>query len=171
MTVKTYIHEWTDQPVRNVLAGMVGTFALIPEVIAFSYVAGVAPSVGLFASFVISIAIAITGGRPGMISGAAGSVALVAAELVHSHGLQYLLLATLLAGAFQIIFGLLRLQSMMRFVSREVETGFVNALGILIFSAQVPQMLYVTWHTYALIALGLAIVYLLPRVTTLCLPL
>lgn len=166
MTVKTYIHEWTDQPVRNVLAGMVGTFALIPEVIAFSYVAGVAPSVGLFASFVISIAIAITGGRPGMISGAAGSVALVAAELVHSHGLQYLLLATLLAGAFQIIFGLLRLQSMMRFVSREVETGFVNALGILIFSAQVPQMLHVTWHTYALIALGLAIVYLLPRVTT-----
>ncbi|WP_215761726.1 SulP family inorganic anion transporter [Acetobacter sp. P1H12_c] len=166
MTVSQYLREWTDDPVKNLLAGMVGTFALIPEVIAFSYAAGVAPAVGLFASFVISIAIAITGGRPGMISGAAGSVALVAADLVHGHGFEYLLLATLLAGAFQIGFGLLRLQSMMRFVSREVETGFVNALGLLIFSAQIPQMLHVTWHTYALIALGLAIVYLLPRLTT-----
>jgi SulP family sulfate permease len=166
VSVQQYVREWTEQPVRNVLAGMVGTFALIPEVIAFSYVAGVAPEVGLFASFVISIAIAITGGRPGMISGAAGSVALVAADLVHGHGLQYLLLATLLAGGMQVLFGLLRLQSMMRFVSREVATGFVNALAILIFSAQIPQMLHVTWHTYALIALGLAIVYLLPRLST-----
>ncbi|MFT8675862.1 MAG: SulP family inorganic anion transporter [Acetobacter sp.] len=166
MTVQQYLREWTDEPVRNVLAGMVGTFALIPEVIAFSYAAGVAPQVGLFASFVISIAIAITGGRPGMISGAAGSVALVAADLVHSHGYQYLLLATLLAGFIQIVFGLLRMQNIMRFVSREVETGFVNALAILIFSAQVPQMLHVTWHTYALIGVGLAIIYLLPRVTT-----
>lgn len=167
MTVRTYIQEWTTDPTKNVLAGMVGTFALIPEVIAFSYVAGVAPEVGLFASFVISIAIAITGGRPGMISGAAGSVALVAADLVHGHGLQYLLLATLMAGGIQILFGLCKLQNIMRFVSREVEMGFVNALAILIFSAQVPQMLHVTWHTYALIGLGLAIVYLLPRVTTL----
>ncbi|MGO3518787.1 MAG: SulP family inorganic anion transporter [Acetobacter cibinongensis] len=167
MTVRTYIQEWTTDPVKNVLAGMVGTFALIPEVIAFSYVAGVAPEVGLFASFVISIAIAITGGRPGMISGAAGSVALVAADLVHGHGLQYLLLATLLAGGIQILFGLCKLQNIMRFVSREVEMGFVNALAILIFSAQVPQMLHVSWHTYALIGLGLAIVYLLPRITTL----
>ncbi|MFT9142992.1 SulP family inorganic anion transporter, partial [Acetobacter orientalis] len=166
MTFRQYIREWTDDPIKNVLAGMVGTFALIPEVIAFSYVAGVAPAVGLFASFVISIAIAITGGRPGMISGAAGSVALVAAALVHSYGLNYLLLATLLAGAFQILFGLLKFQNMMRFVSREVQTGFVNALAILIFSAQVPQMVHVSWHTYALIALGLAIVYLLPRITT-----
>lgn len=166
MTARQYIREWTDDPIKNVLAGMVGTFALIPEVIAFSYVAGVAPAVGLFASFVISIAIAITGGRPGMISGAAGSVALVAAELVHTHGLNYLLLATLLAGALQILFGLFKFQNMMRFVSREVQTGFVNALAILIFSAQVPQLLHVTWHTYALIALGLAIVYLLPRLTT-----
>lgn len=144
MTVRTYIQEWTTDPTKNVLAGMVGTFALIPEVIAFSYVAGVAPEVGLFASFVISIAIAITGGRPGMISGAAGSVALVAADLVHGHGLQYLLLATLMAGGIQILFGLCKLQNIMRFVSREVEMGFVNALAILIFSAQVPQMLHVT---------------------------
>jgi SulP family sulfate permease len=151
---------------RDVLAGMVGTFALIPEVIAFSFVAGVVPEVGLFASFVIGIVIAIAGGRPAMISGAAGSVALVAAALVHSHGLQYLLAATLLTGLFQILFGLLKLDVLMRFVSRSVRTGFVNALAILIFSAQVPQMLGVTWHTYAMIALGLAIIYLLPRLTT-----
>lgn len=151
---------------RDVLAGMVGTFALIPEVIAFSFVAGIDPEVGLFASFVIGIVIAFAGGRPAMISGAAGSVALVAATLVHTHGLQYLLAATLLAGAFQIVFGLLKLDVLMRFVSRSVRTGFVNALAILIFSAQVPQMLGVTWHTYAMIGLGLAIIYLLPRVTS-----
>nr|WP_202944779.1 SulP family inorganic anion transporter [Beijerinckia indica] len=151
---------------RDVLAGMVGTFALIPEVIAFSFVAGVAPEVGLFASFVIGVVIAFTGGRPAMISGAAGSVALVAAALVHDHGLQYLLAATLLVGVFQIVFGLLRLDVLMRFVSRSVRTGFVNALAILIFSAQVPQMLGVTWHTYAMIAIGLGIIYLVPRLTT-----
>ncbi|MBB5696293.1 SulP family inorganic anion transporter [Muricoccus pecuniae] len=151
---------------RDVLAGMVGTFALIPEVIAFSFVAGVDPEVGLFASFVISVVIAFTGGRPAMISGAAGSVALVAAALVASHGLQYLLAATVLAGLLQIVFGLLRLDVLMRFVSKSVRTGFVNALAILIFSAQVPQMLGVTWHTYALIAAGLAIIYLVPRLTT-----
>lgn len=151
---------------RDVLAGMVGTFALIPEVIAFSFVAGVDPAVGLFASFVIGVVIAFAGGRPAMISGAAGSVALVAAALVASHGLQYLLAATVLAGVIQIAFGLLRLDVLMRFVSRSVRTGFVNALAILIFSAQVPQMIGVTWHTYALIAAGLAIIYLVPRVFT-----
>ena len=150
---------------REVLAGMVGTFALIPEVIAFSFVAGVDPQVGLYASFVIGIVIAITGGRPAMISGAAGSVALVAAALVRAHGLDYLLAATLLAGALQVGFGLLRLDVLMRFVSRSVRTGFVNALAILIFSAQVPQMLGVSWHTYAMIAAGLAIIYLVPRLT------
>ncbi len=151
---------------REVLAGMVGTFALIPEVIAFSFVAGVDPQVGLFASFIIGIVIAFIGGRPAMISGAAGSVALVAAVLVRAQGLDYLLAATLLAGAFQIVFGLLRLDVLMRFVSRSVRTGFVNALAILIFSAQVPQMLGVDWHTYAMIAGGLAIIYLVPRLTT-----
>ena len=150
---------------RDVLAGMVGTFALIPEVIAFSFVAGIDPEVGLFASFVIGIVIAIFGGRPAMISGAAGSVALVAAALVHSHGLSYLLGATILAGVFQIAFGLFKLDVLMRFASRSVRTGFVNALAILIFSAQVPQMVDVSWHTYAMIALGLAIIYLLPRVS------
>ncbi len=164
-----YRAEWFDGVAnarRDILAGMVGTFALIPEVIAFSFVAGIDPEVGLFASFTIGIVIAFAGGRPAMISGAAGSVALVAAALVHAHGLQYLLAATLLAGLFQILFGLMKLDVLMRFVSRSVRTGFVNALAILIFSAQVPQMLHVSWHTYAMIAAGLAIIYLLPRITT-----
>ncbi|MET0238894.1 MAG: SulP family inorganic anion transporter [Sphingobium sp.] len=168
-TLSRYRAEWfTDArgARRDILAGMVGTFALIPEVIAFSFVAGVDPEVGLFASFVIGIVIAIAGGRPAMISGAAGSVALVAAALVHAHGLPYLLAATLLAGLFQIAFGLMKLDVLMRFVSRSVRTGFVNALAILIFSAQVPQMLDVTWHSYAMIAAGLAIIYLAPRITT-----
>lgn len=163
-----YRAEWFDGASgarRDILAGMVGTFALIPEVIAFSFVAGIDPEVGLFASFVIGIVIAFAGGRPAMISGAAGSVALVAAALVHAHGLQYLLAATLLAGVLQVAFGLLKLDVLMRFVSRSVRTGFVNALAILIFSAQVPQMLHVSWHTYAMIAAGLAIIYGLPRLT------
>ncbi|AQS87810.1 sulfate permease [Neoasaia chiangmaiensis NBRC 101099] len=166
MTFARYRAQWAYSPLREVLAGMVGTFALIPEVIAFSYIAGITPATALYASFVISVAIAITGGRPGMISGAAGSVALVAAALVHQHGAQYMLLATLLAGFMQIVFGVLRLHVLMRFVSREVRTGFVNALAILIFSAQVPQMLHVTWHTYVLIAAGLVIIYLLPKISS-----
>ena len=164
-----YRAEWYSGPAaarRDILAGMVGTFALIPEVIAFSFVAGIDPQVGLFASFVIGIVIAIFGGRPAMISGAAGSVALVAAALVTAHGLSYLLAATVLAGLLQVLFGLLRLDVLMRFVSQSVRTGFVNALAILIFSAQVPQLLGVDWHTYAMIGLGLAIIYLTPRVTT-----
>ncbi len=168
-SLSRYRAEWFDGPGgarRDILAGMVGTFALIPEVIAFSFVAGVDPQVGLFASFVIGIVIAFAGGRPAMISGAAGSVALVAAALVHSHGLSYLLGATLLAGLLQIAFGLAKLDILMRFVSRSVRTGFVNALAILIFAAQVPQMLGVTWHTYAMIAGGLAIIYLLPRISS-----
>ncbi|KQU46045.1 sulfate transporter [Sphingomonas sp. Leaf339] len=169
LSLSRYRTEWFSgigQARRDILAGMVGTFALIPEVIAFSFVAGIDPEVGLFASFVIGIVIAVAGGRPAMISGAAGSVALVAAALVHAHGLPYLLAATLLAGVFQIVFGLLKLNVLMRFVSRSVRTGFVNALAILIFSAQLPQLIGVTWHSYAMIALGLAIIYLLPRITT-----
>jgi len=168
LSLSRYRAEWFSSAAgarRDVLAGMVGTFALIPEVIAFSFVAGIDPEVGLFASFVIGIVIAIAGGRPAMISGAAGSVALVAAALVHAHGLQYLLAATLLAGLLQVAFGLFKLDVLMRFVSRSVRTGFVNALAILIFSAQLPQMIGVDWHTYAMIGLGLAIIYLAPRVT------
>lgn len=155
--------EWAPSIPRELLAGAVATFALIPEVIAFSFVAGVDPSVGLFASFVISIVIAFAGARPAMVSAAAGSVALVAAPLVQSHGLQYLLAAGLLAGAVQVVLGLLRMGVLVRFVSSSVRTGFVNALAILIFSAQLPHLRGAGVATWALLALGLAIIYGLPR--------
>ncbi|RYF07761.1 MAG: SulP family inorganic anion transporter [Comamonadaceae bacterium] len=154
--------EWAPSIPRELLAGAVATFALIPEVIAFSFVAGVDPSVGLFASFVISIVIAFFGGRPAMVSAAAGSVALVAAPLVQSHGLGYLLAAGLLAGAVQVVFGLLKLGVLMRFVSSSVRTGFVNALAILIFSAQLPHLRGASAATWAMLALGLAVIYGLP---------
>lgn len=157
--------DWSANPMREMLAGAVATFALIPEVIAFSFVAGVDPQVGLFASFVIGIVIAFTGGRPAMISAAAGSVALVAAPLVHAHGLAYLFAAGLLAGMFQIIFGLLRLGVLMRFVSKSVRTGFVNALAILIFAAQLPHIIGGDWLAYGMLAAGLAVIYLAPRIT------
>ena len=158
--------DWSVNPMREMLAGAVATFALIPEVIAFSFVAGVDPQVGLFASFIIGIVISITGGRPAMISAAAGSVALVAAPLVHAHGLPYLFAAGLLAGVLQITFGLLRLGVLMRFVSKSVRTGFVNALAILIFAAQLPHIIGGNWLAYAMLAAGLVVIYLAPRITT-----
>lgn len=154
--------EWAPHIPRELLAGAVATFALIPEVIAFSFVAGVDPAVGLFASFVISIVIAVFGGRPAMVSAAAGSVALVAAPLVASHGVQYLFAAGLLAGIMQIIFGLCRMGMLMRFVSSSVRTGFVNALAILIFSAQLPHLYGANLPTWAMLLLGLAIIYGVP---------
>ncbi len=166
MPLSAIRRDWGANPSREILAGAVATFALIPEVIAFSFVAGVDPEVGLFASFVIGIVIAFTGGRPAMVSAAAGSVALVVAPLVHAHGLPYLLAAGLLAGALQIAFGLLRLGALMRFVSKSVRTGFVNALAILIFSAQLPHILGGGWTSYAMLAAGLAIIYLVPRLST-----
>lgn len=158
--------EWAPSIPRELMAGAVATFALIPEVIAFSFVAGVDPAVGLFASFVISVVIAFTGGRPAMVSAAAGSVALVAAPLVQSHGMQYLLAAGILAGLVQVLFGVLRLGVLMRFVSTSVRTGFVNALAILIFSAQMPHLIGANLATWAMVALGLVVIYLLPRLTT-----
>ena len=162
-----YLRQWQANPVREILAGAVATFALIPEVIAFSFTAGVDPAVGLYASFVISIVIAFFGGRPAMISAAAGSVALVAAPLVKEHGVEYLFAAGLLAGLFQLLFGFARLSVLMRYVSSSVRTGFVNALAILIFAAQLPHILNAGAAGYALMAAGLAIIYLLPRLTTL----
>ena len=166
MLIPTLRREWLTNPPRELLAGAVATFALIPEVIAFSFAAGVDPQVGLFGSFVIGIVIAFTGGRPAMVSAAAGSVALVAAPLVASHGLSYLLAAGLLAGLLQIVFGVLRLGVLMRFVSQSVRTGFVNALAILIFAAQMPHLMGEAWQTYAVFAAGLAIIYGVPRLTT-----
>ncbi|MEM6438415.1 MAG: SulP family inorganic anion transporter [Pseudomonadota bacterium] len=158
-------NEWIGNWRGDLLAGLVVALALIPEAIAFSIIAGVDPKVGLFASFSIAVVTAIAGGRPGMISAATAATAVLMVTLVRDHGLQYLLATTVLAGVLQVGAGLLRLDRAMRFVSRSVLTGFVNALAILIFMAQVPEMIGVPMATYPLIALGLAILYLLPMAT------
>jgi len=154
--------DWLGNIRGDVLAGTVVALALIPEAIAFSIIAGVDPKVGLYASFCIAVITAFVGGRPGMISAATGAMALLMVTLIKDHGLQYLLAATLLTGVFQIISGYLKLGSLMSFVSRSVVTGFVNALAILIFMAQLPELTNVTWHVYAMTAGGLAIIYLFP---------
>lgn len=156
--------EWFGNIRGDILAGMVVALALIPEAIAFSIIAGVDPKVGLYASFCIAVVIAFVGGRAGMISAATGAMALLMVTLVKDHGLQYLLAATLLTGVLQILAGYLKLGSLMSFVSRTVVIGFVNALAILIFMAQLPELTNVTWHVYALTAAGLAIIYLLPYI-------
>ena len=166
MDTTSRLHQdWLGNVRGDVLAGLVVALALIPEAIAFSIIAGVDPKVGLYASFCIAVVIAFTGGRPGMISAATGAMALVMVDLVRDHGLQYLLAATLLTGVLQILAGAFRLADLMRFVSRSVVTGFVNALAILIFMAQLPELTGVPWLVYALTAAGLAIIYLFPRLT------
>ena len=158
--------DWLANPKSEILAGIVVALALIPEAIGFSIIAGVDPRVGLYASIAIAMVIAFTGGRPGMISAATAAVAVVVVPLVRDHGVEYLFAATILMGVFQGIAALLRLHLLMQFVGRAVITGFVNALAILIFMAQLPQLIDVTWHTYAMVAGGLAIIYLLPKLTT-----
>jgi len=150
---------------RDILAGIVVALALIPEAIGFSLIAGVDPRVGLYASVAIAMVIAFIGGRPGMISAATAAVAVLVVPLVRDHGVEYLFAATILMGVIQIIAGLLRLDLLMQFVSRSVITGFVNALAILIFMAQLPQLTNVGWETYAMVAGGLAIIYLFPYLT------
>ncbi|MFC4656214.1 SulP family inorganic anion transporter [Rheinheimera marina] len=157
--------HWLSNVRADVLSAIVVALALIPEAIAFSIIAGVDPKVGLYASFAIAVITAFAGGRPAMISAATGAMALLMITLVKEHGLQYLLAATLLCGVLQILFGVLKLGELMRFVSRSVVTGFVNALAILIFLAQLPELTHVTWHVYAMTAAGLGIIYLLPLVT------
>ena len=163
--IKNFRADWLSNVRNDLLAGLVVALALIPEAIAFSIIAGVDPKVGLYASFCIATVIAFTGGRPGMISAATGAMALVMVTLVKDYGLQYLLVATLLTGVLQILAGVLQLGKLMRFVSRSVITGFVNALAILIFMAQLPELINVTWHVYAMVAAGLGIIYLLPYLT------
>ncbi len=162
--LKTIQNQWFSNIRGDLLAGIVVALALIPEAIAFSIIAGVDPKIGLYASFCIAVIIAFTGGRPGMISAATGAMALLMVTLVRDHGLEYLLAATLLTGVLQIAAGYLKLGSLMRFVSRSVVTGFVNALAILIFMAQLPELTNVTWHVYAMTAAGLGIIYLFPYV-------
>lgn len=164
-SLTAYRDQWFGNVRADVLSGIVVALALIPEAIAFSIIAGVDPKVGLYASFSIAVLISFTGGRSGMISAATASTAVLMVTLVRDHGLQYLLAATVLAGVLQVLAGYARLGYLMRFVSRSVMTGFVNALAILIFMAQLPQLVHVPWLTYPMVAAGLAIIYLLPRVT------
>ena len=165
MSFQSLRQDWCSNVRNDVLAGLVVALALIPEAIAFSIIAGVDPKVGLYASFSIATIIAFAGGRPGMISAATGAMALVIASLVKDHGLQYLLAATVLTGVLQIVAGWIKLGALMRFVSRSVVTGFVNALAILIFLAQLPELTHVGWQVYAMTVVGLAIIYGLPYLT------
>lgn len=168
LDLSAYRRQWfTDAPAarRDIMAGIVVALALIPEAIGFSLIAGVDPRVGLYASVAIAMTIALIGGRPGMISAATAAVAVLVVPLVRDHGVEYLFAATILMGLVQIVAGLLRLDLVMQFVSRSVITGFVNALAILIFMAQLPQLTNVGWETYAMVLGGLAIIYVFPRIT------
>lgn len=166
MTTNQYLQEWFCNPRRDVIAGTVVALALIPEAIAFSIIAGVDPKVGLYASFCIAVVIAFIGGRAGMISAATGAMAVLLVSLVRDHGLEYLLPTTVLTGLLQIVAGAFKLGNLMRFVSRSVVTGFVNALAIIIFMAQLPQFNDQGLLMYGMVAAGLAIIYGLPRLTT-----
>ena len=161
----SFSREWMSSPRNDILAGIVVALALIPEAIGFSIIAGVDPRLGLYASFSIAVIISLVGGRPGMISAATAAIAVLVVPLVKDHGVEYLFAATILMGIFQVIAGFLRLDLLMQYVSRSVVTGFVNALAILIFIAQLPQLTNVTWITYVMVAGGLAIIYLFPRLT------
>ncbi len=165
MQRSSFRQDWLGNVRSDLLAGLVVALALIPEAIAFSVIAGVDPKIGLYASFSMAVVIAIAGGRPGMISAATGAMALVMVTIVKEHGLQYLLVATLLTGVLQILAGALKLGALMRFVSRSVVTGFVNALAILIFMAQWPELTDMPWTVYAMTAAGLAIIYGFPYLT------
>lgn len=153
------------QPKADILSGIVVALALVPEAIAFSLIAGVNPMVGLYSSVIIAIVISIAGGRPGMISAATGAMALVVVQLVKDHGVDYLLAAGILAGVFQIVLGVLGVAKLLRFIPRAVMVGFVNALAILIFSAQLPQFAGQNWIMYAMVAASLAIILIFPRFT------
>ena len=151
----------------EVLAGLVVALALIPEAISFSIIAGVDPRVGLFASFTMAVSIAFLGGRPAMISAATGAIALVIAPVAREYGLEYFIATVILAGVFQLLLGLFGVAKLMRFIPRSVMVGFVNALAILIFMAQIPHMVNVPWLVYPLIAAGVAIMVVLPKITKL----
>lgn len=150
---------------KEVLGGLAVALALIPEVLSFSILAGLDPRVGLYSSVVMAMAIAFTGGRPAMISAAAGAVALVVAPLAHEYGHDYVVAAVLAAGIIQVLLAWVGIAKLMRFIPRSVMTGFVNALGIMMFTAQLPHLIDVPWMVYVLVAIGLAIMIVLPRFT------
>ncbi|MFP3358280.1 SulP family inorganic anion transporter [Planococcus sp. SIMBA_143] len=155
--------QWFGNIRGDILSGILVAIALIPEAIAFSIIAGVDPMVGLYASFSIAVIIAFVGGRPGMISAATGAMALLMVPLVRDHGLEYLLAATILTGVIQILFGVFKVARVMKFIPRAVMIGFVNALAILIFMAQVPHFIGINNMTYLFVAITLAIIYIVPR--------
>lgn len=163
--MKSVRQDWLSNVRNDLLAGIVVALALIPEALAFSIIAGVDPKVGLYAAFSMATVIAFVGGRAGMVSAATGAMALLMVTLVKQHGLQYLLAATMLTGVLQILIGWAGFAKLMRFVSRSVITGFANALAILIFLAQLPELVHVPWTVYVLVAAGLAIIYLFPYIT------
>ena len=165
LNTQTLKEQWFGNVRGDILAGIVVALALIPEAIAFSIIAGVDPMVGLYASFCIAIVIAFVGGRPGMISAATGAMALVMVDLVADYGLEYLLAATILTGIIQILFGIFKLAKAMKFVPRSVMIGFVNALAIMIFLAQLPHFSGESWIMYLLVGVTLAIIYLFPKLT------
>lgn len=165
MNLQQLKSSWFSNVRMDILAGMTVAFALIPEAIAFSIIAKVDPMVGLYASFCIAVIISIVGGRPGMISAATGAMALLMVTLVANHGIEYLLAATVLTGIIQIIMGIFKLGRFITFIPHSVMIGFVNALAILIFMAQLPQFIGQSWIMYAMVAATLAIIYLLPRIT------
>jgi len=150
---------------REVLAGLVVGLALIPEAIAFSIIAGVDPKVGLFSAFIMAVSIAFVGGRPAMISAATGAVALVIAPVMREHGMDYFIATVLLAGIFQVLLAVLGVAKLMRFIPRSVMVGFVNALAILVFMAQLPHLIDVPWLVYPLVAVGIVVMVLMPRIT------
>ncbi|WP_242967861.1 SulP family inorganic anion transporter [Tepidibacter mesophilus] len=161
--IKKLKTEWFSNVRADILAGIVVALALIPEAIAFSIIAGVDPMVGLYASFCISVIIAFVGGRPGMISAATAAMALLMVPLVKQHGLNYLLAATILTGVIQIVLGMLKIAKVVKFIPRAVMIGFVNALAILIFMAQIPHFIGISNITYIFVAITLLIVYILPK--------
>ena len=165
--MKTYSlkEQWFGNVKGDILSGIVVALALIPEAIAFSIIAGVDPMVGLYASFTMAVVISFAGGRPAMISAATGAMALVAVSLVADHGLQYLLAATILTGVLQIVFGIFKLARFMKYVPRSVMIGFVNALAILIFMAQLDHFVGEKWPMFLMVVGALAIIYLFPKVT------
>ncbi|MCU9613414.1 SulP family inorganic anion transporter [Caldibacillus lycopersici] len=165
MNISTVKQQWFGNVKGDILAGVVVALALIPEAISFSIIAGVDPMIGIYASFCIAMTIAFVGGRPGMISAATGATALLMVTLVADYGLQYLLAATILTGVLQIIMGALKLGRLMKFVPKSVMIGFVNALAILIFTAQLPHFVGEGWPMYLMVGLALAIIYLFPKVT------
>lgn len=164
--LERFKQEWLENPFVNIIAGILVGLALIPEAISFSIIAGVDPMVGLYASVIIAITISITGGRRAMISAATAAVALVVINLVRDHGVEYLLMATILMGVIQVLLGLLKVGRLLRFIPNSVMIGFINSLAIMLFITQMQHILGITFHTYIYAFLTLALVFLIPRFFT-----